>query len=92
MLGCPGEEYKSPTRLGQATQQLYVYVDNLEQHFKNSKAEGANIISEVEDTFYGDQRYGVEDLEGHNWYFAMKVRDVKPEDWNPSAEDLSGHG
>ncbi len=91
MMGCPSADYKNPKKLGQATQQLYVYVDAVDQHFKNAKAEGATILSELEDTFYGDRRYGVEDLEGHNWYFAEKVREMKPEDWKPTAEDLSGH-
>jgi PhnB protein len=92
MMGCPSVDYKNPKKLGQATQNLYVYVDDVDQHFKNAKAEGATILSELEDTFYGDRRYGVEDLEGHNWYFAEKVREVAPEDWKPTAEDLDGHG
>ncbi len=92
MMGCPSGDYKNPKKLGQATQQLYVYVDAVDQHFKNAKAEGATILSELEDTFYGDRRYGVEDLEGHNWYFAEKVREMKPEDWKPTAKDLDGHG
>lgn len=92
LLGCPSKDYKSPKRLGQATQNLYVYVQDVDQHFKNSKAAGATIISEIEDTFYGDRRYGVQDLEGHEWYFAKTIRVTKPEDWNPTDEDLSGHG
>jgi len=74
MMGCPGVDYKNPKKLGQATQNLYVYVEDVDRHFKNAKTEGATILSEPEDTFYGDRRYGVEDVEGHNWYFAEKVR------------------
>lgn len=92
MLGCPGKDYKSPKHLGQATQNLYVHVPDVEQHFKNAKAEGATILSEIEDTFYGDRRYGVEDLEGHHWYFAKTLREIKPEDWQPTDADLDGHG
>jgi PhnB protein len=92
MLGCPSEDYKASKRLGQSTQNLYVYVQDVDQHFKNSKAAGATILSEIEDTFYGDRRYGVEDLEGHQWYFAKTVRVTKPEAWKPTDEDLSGHG
>ncbi len=92
LLGCPSKDYKSPKRLGQATQNLYVYVQDVDQHFKNSKAAGATIISEIEDTFYGDRRYGVQGLEGHEWYFAKTIRVTKPKDWNPTDEDLSGHG
>jgi len=92
MLGCPGADYKNPKRLGQATQQLYVYVDDAKKHFEQAKQAGAKILAELEETFYGDLRYGVEDLEGHAWYFAQKIRDVAPEDWKPTDADLEGHG
>ena len=90
-IGFPGGDYKNPKRLGQTTQNLYVYVDDLQKHFENTKLQGANVLSDLEETFYGDRRYGVEDLEGHQWYFAEKVRDLAPGDWKPSQEDLKGH-
>ena len=90
-IGFPGSGYKNPKRLGHTTQNLYVYVDDLQKHFENTKLQGANVLSELEETFYGDRRYGVEDLEGHQWYFAEKVRDLAPGDWKPSQEDLKGH-
>ncbi len=85
MLGCPGQEYKNPKRLGQATQSLYVYVDDVDKHFRSAKEAGAKILEEPADQFYGDRRYGVEDVEGHHWYFARRVRDVAPEDMKPPA-------
>lgn len=92
LMGCPGQEYKCPKRLGQTTQSLYVYVGDVEQHFKHAKGAGATILSDPEDTFYGDRRYGTEDLEGHHWYFAEKIREMSPEEWQPSPENLKGHG
>lgn len=91
LMGYPGGDYKNPTRLGGVTQNVYVYVSDIDQHFKNASEAGAVIVSELEDTFYGDRRYGVSDLEGHLWYFAMKLRDVPAEEWKPSEEDLGGH-
>lgn len=91
MLGCPGKDYRSPKRLGQVTQNLYVYVDDVQRHFERAEQEGATILSRPEETFYGDRRYGAEDLEGHHWYFAQKLREIAPEAWRPSSEDLSGH-
>ena len=35
--------------------------------------------------------YGTEDLEGHHWYFAEKIREMSSEEWQPSPEDLKGH-
>lgn len=80
MMGNPGPQYKNPKRLGEVTQSLYVYVDDVNKHFIHAKQAGATIIDEPADQFYGDRRYAAEDPEGHVWYFAQHVRDVKPED------------
>ena len=80
MMGCPGANYKNPKRLGAVTQNVYVYVDDVDRHFEHARKAGAKILEEPKDQFYGDRRYGVEDLEGHHWFFATHVRDVAPED------------
>ena len=85
MMGCPGPDYQNPKRVGHVTQNLYVYVDDVDKHFEHAKGAGATILTEPEDQFYGDRRYGVEDREGHHWYFAQHVRDVAPEDMKPPA-------
>jgi len=91
LMGCPGADYKCPKRLGHVTQNLYVYVDDVEQHYQRAKCAGATILSPLEETFYGDRRYGAADVEGHHWYFAEKVREMTPEERQPSEEDLKGH-
>jgi PhnB protein len=80
MMGRPGPDYRNPKRLGQVTQSLYVYVDDVDAHFRQAKQAGARITEEPADQFYGDRRYGAEDPEGHQWYFATHVRDVSPEE------------
>jgi uncharacterized glyoxalase superfamily protein PhnB len=85
MLGCPSPDYRNPKQLGQSTQSLYVFVDDVDKHFRRAKEAGAKILDEPADQFYGDRRYGAEDLEGHVWYFAQHVRDVAPEDMKPPA-------
>ncbi|MGZ8832330.1 MAG: VOC family protein [Thermoanaerobaculia bacterium] len=74
MMGCPGSKYKNPKRLGQATQSLYVNVDNVDKHFERARKAGATILEEPGDTFYGQRRYGAEDPEGHQWYFAQEIK------------------
>jgi uncharacterized glyoxalase superfamily protein PhnB len=59
---------------------MYVTVDNVDQHFARAKKAGAKIFQKLEDTFYGDRRYGAVDTEGHQWYFAQHLRDVTPEE------------
>jgi PhnB protein len=80
MMGCPGPDYRNPKRLGGSTSNLYVYVDDVDKHFRQAKESRAKILEEPADQFYGDRRYGAEDPEGHIWFFATHVRDVPPED------------
>ena len=80
MMGCPGPKYKNPKKLGSVTQLLYINVDNVDKHFARAKKAKAKVLDKLEDTFYGDRRYGVEDPEGHQWFFAQHVRDVSPEE------------
>jgi len=74
MMGCPGSNYKNPKRLGQATQSLYVDVEDVDEHFQRAKEAGATILEEPADTFYGHRRYGAEDPEGQQWYFAREIQ------------------
>ncbi len=80
MLGTPPGDYKSPAKLGGKTQSVYVYVDDVDAHYERAKRAGAKIVREPQDQFYGDRNYGVEDPEGHEWYFGTHVRDVSPEE------------
>ena len=86
MMGCPGPEYQNPKRLGHVTQNLYVYVDDVDAHFERARKAGAKILEEPKDQFYGDRRYGAVDPEGHHWYFAQHVRDVSPQEMKASAQ------
>lgn len=73
MMGYPGAQFKNPKRLGEATQSLYVDVDDVDRHSKRARRAGAKIIEEPKDTPYGARRYGAEDPEGHHWFFAQDI-------------------
>jgi uncharacterized glyoxalase superfamily protein PhnB len=74
MMGSPRSGYKNPKRLGQATQSLYVSVEDVDKHFARATRAGATLLEKPGDTPYGDRRYGAEDPEGHQWYFAQAIR------------------
>lgn len=74
MMGCPGLKYKNPRQLGQSTQSLYIMIDKVDKHFERARKAGATILEEPKDTFYGQRRYGAEDPEGHQWYFAEEIK------------------
>ena len=50
---------------------VLVYVEDLSAHFDRAKAEGATILSPLEESDEG-KRYRAEDLEGHRWMFMQK--------------------
>lgn len=76
MMGAPGPKYKNPRRLGTATQSLYVMVDDADRHFKRAVKAGGKVLAEPADTEYGHRRCGIEDPEGHQWYFAHELAPV----------------
>jgi uncharacterized glyoxalase superfamily protein PhnB len=74
MMGCPGPKYRNPKRLGHTTQCLYINIRGVDKHFARAKKAGAKILEEPKDTPYGHRRYGAEDPEGHQWYFAQEIK------------------
>jgi uncharacterized glyoxalase superfamily protein PhnB len=81
MLATPTLDYQSPAIIRKNYPELakmyqvpciingvLVYVADIETHFKNAKAKGAIILSEIETGGPGT-RYRAEDLEGQRWMF-----------------------
>jgi len=70
MLGSPRDDgLESPQTLGAATQAIYVYVPNVDEHFERARLAAAEIINPPQDTDFGSREYYVQDPEGHMWTF-----------------------
>lgn len=71
---------RSPAHVGGAnTQNLLVYVDDVEAHCTRARAAGAKIVNELETHDYGeeywaDRIYGCSDPGGHHWWFSQRMR------------------
>jgi uncharacterized glyoxalase superfamily protein PhnB len=89
-LGEPGGDYRNPKRLGASTFCLYVYVADADAHCAQARAAGAEIADEPADQEYGDRRYHALDPEGHEWYFAQRIRDVAPGEWGAETKGAAG--
>lgn len=74
MMGRPDTKYRNPKQLKQATQSLYINVEDVDKRFKRAKKAGAQILEEPVDTAYGHRRFGAMDPEGHQWYFAQEIK------------------
>ncbi len=63
---------KRPSELGGIeTQSPYIVLDDTEidNHYANSKSNGAKIVIELKAEYYGGKNYSCYDLEGHLWSF-----------------------
>src|SRR5512140_2038092 len=71
---------RSPGQVGGGnTQNLMVYVDDVEAHCRQARAAGATIELEPETHDYGseywvDRGYGCVDLGGHHWWLTQRLR------------------
>jgi uncharacterized glyoxalase superfamily protein PhnB len=71
---------RAPGQIGGVnTQNLMVYVDDVEAHYARARAAGAEIVSELKTTDYGeehwtDRGYECVDAGGHHWWFYQRLR------------------
>jgi uncharacterized glyoxalase superfamily protein PhnB len=79
----PGtQQMLSPKSMqGGNTQNLCVFVDDVDAHCAHARAAGARIFREPETSDYGEEyavhrSYGATDPEGHQWFFLQHVRDA----------------
>jgi uncharacterized glyoxalase superfamily protein PhnB len=80
MIGRAGEDHhglSSPLETGVTTAMVNVYVHDIDTHHQRATTEGARIVMELEDMFWGDRRYEALDLEGHRWHFAERLSDIR---------------
>lgn len=74
------EKCSSPAAVdGRMTQNLAVYVDDVDAHCAHARKHGARILTEPKTTDYGgdywaDRSYAALDLEGHMWWFMQRLR------------------
>ncbi|MGH9867017.1 MAG: VOC family protein [Candidatus Polarisedimenticolia bacterium] len=60
---------------------MKVYVEDVDSHFARAKAQGARIISEPQDGFWGGRIYRALDHEGHGWEISQRGRDLAADRW-----------
>jgi uncharacterized glyoxalase superfamily protein PhnB len=87
MLGYPSPDYQSPKHHAEVCEHarkwsetpyvvdgVHVTVDDIDAHYGRAKAEGARILTELEDNpGIGQRQYRAEDLEGHRWMFGQPL-------------------
>ena len=54
--------------------------DDIDQFYQMLKDKGVNIVKEIEDQFWGDRTFSIQDPDGYQFTFAKQVREVSPEE------------
>ncbi len=71
---------RPPSKVGGAnTQNMMVYVDDVEAHCARARKAGATIVSEPDthdygDDYWSDRGYECRDVGGHHWWFYQRLR------------------
>jgi uncharacterized glyoxalase superfamily protein PhnB len=78
-LGQPPIGFRNAADVGR-TSQVYVLVDDVDGHYARAKSEGARIIEEPNNLPFGHRRYGCADPQGHEWFFAQPIEEVRSDD------------
>ena len=81
----------SDTMEGMQTQlgMLFLYVDDVDDTFKNAIDAGGNQLREVRDEFYGDRAGSVKDEWGNTWWVATHIEDVSPAELKTRAQEAA---
>jgi uncharacterized glyoxalase superfamily protein PhnB len=73
------QRFMSPLSAGGNTQGLMLYVDDVDMHCAQARAQGAVIVDEPKvhdygEDYWADRSYGALDCEGHLWWFSQRLR------------------
>jgi len=80
----------SPQSVGGTSVVLNLYAENVDDLWERAVRAGAEVLSPLGDTFWGDRHGQIADPFGHKWGLAQHVRDVPPEEVVRAAAEAFG--
>jgi len=80
----------SPFALGGSPVTLHHYVPDVDATVATAVAEGATLLFEPTEMFWGDRFAKIRDPYGHLWSLATHIRDVTDEEMAAAAADFGG--
>ena len=83
---------RSPQTIGGTPVFIMLYVENVDDRFKQALDAGATEVQAIQDQFYGDRSGTLKDPYGHLWTIATHVEDVSPEEIDERAKAMHGGG
>ena len=78
----------SPASLGATTVAIHLYVDDCDAMVARMKSNGAKVVMEPTDMFWGERFARVRDPFGHEWGIATHLHDMTPAEIQAAAAKL----
>ena len=72
--------FVGPQTIGGTSMSIHLHVDDCDAAIRRAVAEGAEVIREPSDAFYGERSGTVRDPFGHEWMIGHSIEDVTPEE------------
>jgi PhnB protein len=76
----PQSSVRPPVERGGTTASIFMYVEDVDASFEQAKKAGAQVVSELEDMFWGDRFGTLSDPFGHVWSIATHTEDLTEEE------------
>ena len=92
MLGTPCDQGPLSNPGASQSVGLHLYVNDVDQSFRQAIDAGATVVSEVKDQFYGDRTGTLKDPYGHLWFLATHKEDLTQEEIEQRAQQMFSQG
>jgi PhnB protein len=76
----PQSNVRPPSERGGPTGSVFLYVEDVDATFEQAQQAGAEVVSELEDMFWGDRFGTLSDPFGHVWSVATHKEDLSEEE------------
>ena len=76
----PQSNVRPPSERGGPTASIFLYVEDVDATFEQAQQAGAEVVSELEDMFWGDRFGTLSDPFGHVWSIATHKEDLSEEE------------
>ena len=76
----PHSNVRPPSERGGPTGSVFMYVEDVDATFEQAQRVGAEVVSELEDMFWGDRFGTLSDPFGHVWSVATHKEDLSEEE------------
>jgi len=70
--------FVGPQTIGGTSMSIHLHVDDCDAAIRRAVSEGAEVIREPSDAFYGERSGTVRDPFGHEWMIGHSIEDVEP--------------